>query len=219
MSFFEAIKSCFSKYVSFKGRASRSEFWYFLLFELLVSILLSLLAYLISSQIVYIFDLLFMVVFFFPSLTVAVRRIHDIGKSGKLLLFYYLCLIVFIVLTTMFLSDAFGDAFVYFYFLAALGLVIYALVILVYFCIDSQPCGNRYGPNPKIINVAEIIPYTTSEMNSNYFAVPLVHRETVGTKEHDLSDNINVSFCHKCGAKLIIGSEFCHKCGTSVIKE
>ena len=42
MTFTESIKTCFSKYVTFSGRASRSEFWYFMLFCLLGSTILSL---------------------------------------------------------------------------------------------------------------------------------------------------------------------------------
>ena len=41
MSFFEAVAACLSRYADFKGRASRAEFWWFLMFILLASILLN----------------------------------------------------------------------------------------------------------------------------------------------------------------------------------
>ena len=40
MGFVEAIKTCFGKYATFEGRARRSEYWYFCLFNFLVGILL-----------------------------------------------------------------------------------------------------------------------------------------------------------------------------------
>ena len=70
-TFVEAIKVCLTKYVDGKGRASRSEFWYFGLFSLIVDIA--------TGGIAAIFLLL-------PSITVSVRRLHDIGKSAWALL-------------------------------------------------------------------------------------------------------------------------------------
>lgn len=41
MSFGESVKTCFQKYVTFKGRARRSEYWWFCLLNLIVSIVTS----------------------------------------------------------------------------------------------------------------------------------------------------------------------------------
>lgn len=82
MDFVTAVKTCLSKFVDFSGRASRSEFWWFFLFQVLVSIVASFLG-----------DVVTMVVglaLLLPALAVGVRRLHDIGKSGWFLL---LCLI------------------------------------------------------------------------------------------------------------------------------
>lgn len=65
MSFGEAIKAGFSKYATFSGRASRSEFWWWYLFSCLVSM-------------TYIGVFVVMI----PSIAMTVRRLHDIGKSG-----------------------------------------------------------------------------------------------------------------------------------------
>lgn len=70
-TFGEAIKVCLTKYVDGKGRASRSEYWYFALFQFLADIL--------TGGIAAIFLLL-------PSITVSVRRLHDIGKTAWSLL-------------------------------------------------------------------------------------------------------------------------------------
>lgn len=87
MSYKEAVTSCFMKYVQFSGRASRSEYWWFMLFSFLVSSVLEGLAYLVGtptdpnlfiSLLLYAFGL----VIFLPTLAVSVRRMHDLGKGG-----------------------------------------------------------------------------------------------------------------------------------------
>lgn len=74
MNFGQAISICFSKYATFSGRASRPEFWWFFLFQLLVSIAASMLGDLVSS--------LVSLALLLPALAVGARRLHDIGKSG-----------------------------------------------------------------------------------------------------------------------------------------
>jgi len=79
MNFGDAIKSCFSKYVGFEGRATRSEYWWWVLFIVLVSIALGVLKLQMLSGI-------FSLGILLPSLAVGARRLHDIGKSGWWLL-------------------------------------------------------------------------------------------------------------------------------------
>ena len=70
------------KYAVFAGRARRAEYWYFVLFNFIITVVLEILAAASKSQIlmgVYVIYALAMVI---PSLAVAVRRLHDIGKSG-----------------------------------------------------------------------------------------------------------------------------------------
>jgi uncharacterized membrane protein YhaH (DUF805 family) len=76
MDFVEAIKTCLRKYAEFKGRASRSEYWWFALFYFLVSLVASLFSDVLSALVG-----LGLIV---PSVAVATRRLHDIGKSGWL---------------------------------------------------------------------------------------------------------------------------------------
>ncbi|MET3496973.1 DUF805 domain-containing protein [Variovorax boronicumulans] len=74
MNFQTAMKTCFAKFADFSGRASRSEFWWFVLGEVVVLIVASLI-----HQIVYLIAALGFLV---PALAVGARRLHDIGKSG-----------------------------------------------------------------------------------------------------------------------------------------
>ena len=85
MSFTQAIASGFSNYAKFTGRASRSEFWFWLLFTSLAGIVPELLDHAIDPG----NDILsglwgFAVIV--PTLAVAVRRLHDTDRNGWWLL-------------------------------------------------------------------------------------------------------------------------------------
>jgi uncharacterized membrane protein YhaH (DUF805 family) len=86
MSFANAIKSCFSKYVDFKGTASRSEYWFFALFLFLAFILLSV------SRSPAVVGLGYLAVLL-PSLAVQARRLRDGGFSPWLM---FLALVPFL---------------------------------------------------------------------------------------------------------------------------
>ncbi|QLI81518.1 DUF805 domain-containing protein [Chitinibacter fontanus] len=77
MSFLTAIKRCLQQYAVFNGRASRAEFWWWMLFQTLcyLAITLSLGQGMGSS--------LLLLTLLLPSLAVGIRRLHDIGRSGK----------------------------------------------------------------------------------------------------------------------------------------
>ena len=74
MNFGQAISTCFAKYATFSGRASRPEFWWFFLFQILVSIVASMLGDVVAG--------LVSLALLLPALAVGARRLHDIGKSG-----------------------------------------------------------------------------------------------------------------------------------------
>ena len=86
MSFGESISSCFSKYVTFDGRASRSEYWWFFLFYILLNWggLIVEAVTPTSSEVaeLHILTNLIALVLFLPSISVACRRLHDTGRSG-----------------------------------------------------------------------------------------------------------------------------------------
>ena len=79
MTFQEAIRTCFTKYAEFDGQASRAEFWWFMLFVILVMTALLYVSEALSS--------IFLIAVLLPLLAVGARRLHDIGKSGWWLLY------------------------------------------------------------------------------------------------------------------------------------
>lgn len=149
VSFGQAISRAFSNYATFTGRASRSEFWWWMLFCFLVSLIPTILMVvgLISSAaaasysdygsagsgaglsagigliglvLVGIFNLALII----PSLAIVWRRLHDTGRSGALYLLIFIPFLNFI----------------------------WEIVLLVWFCTGSQPYDNAYGPVPNRVD-------------------------------------------------------------------
>ena len=100
MGFEEAVRSALNKYADFNGRASRSEYWYYVLFVFLVSLAISVVGSPIGGpRLVYVLNTLFTLAIFLPSLALTFRRLHDTGRTGLwfLLGFFPLTAIVLIV--------------------------------------------------------------------------------------------------------------------------
>ncbi|MAZ52500.1 MAG: hypothetical protein CMO31_00605 [Trueperaceae bacterium] len=84
MDFFGAVRICFNKYVNFGGRASRSEFWLFVLFVVLGGLILGVIDGVVGVEQGDPVSLgnAFGLLTFLPGLAVAVRRLHDTNRSG-----------------------------------------------------------------------------------------------------------------------------------------
>ena len=140
-SLFTYWLECFTKhYADFSGRARRSEYWGTVLFNVIAQVVLSvvLVAVLViwfsstemnadvsvvrlSLIMIKAVRSLYNLIWLLPGLAVAVRRLHDIGKSGLNVLWVFLPIIGWIML-------------------------------LYWFCQDSQPEENKWGANPKLVN-------------------------------------------------------------------
>ncbi len=71
----QAVRTCFTKYADFRGAATRPEYWWFVLFNVVVSVAL-------SSAHSTVVSTLYSLAVLVPSLAVMVRRHHDAGRSG-----------------------------------------------------------------------------------------------------------------------------------------
>jgi len=101
MGFFEAVRTAFSNYAVFQGRARRKEFWYFYLFSVLCNCLLLCIpspGNLIASS-------LFGLMLFLPGLGLAVRRLHDTNHSGLSLFFVLIPLVGPILLIVWYCTE------------------------------------------------------------------------------------------------------------------
>ena len=114
------------KYAVFSGRARRSEYWYFVLFNAIFGISWAIMAGFFGALgganhlTIEILAELFTLVTLLPAIAVAVRRLHDTGRSG------WWCLLQLVP-------------------------VVGTIVVLVFLVEDGQPGENLYGPNPKTL--------------------------------------------------------------------
>ena len=84
MTFLESVRSVLTKCATFSGRACRSEYWWFVLFNVLVGLVALPLDRILGTMAgeVGLFDLLFRIALLVPSVAVAFRRLHDTGRRG-----------------------------------------------------------------------------------------------------------------------------------------
>ncbi|GAA1983055.1 DUF805 domain-containing protein [Isoptericola halotolerans] len=139
MSFGEAIKTVFSKYATFSGRARRSEYWFWALFMVLVAIVLSIFVSATGGLEIdtatmtpvfgatYFVATLVNLALLLPTIAVTVRRLHDQDKSG----FWY-----FIV------------------FVPFVG----PIILLVFMFLEGTRGPNQFGPDPKAVDAAPQVP-------------------------------------------------------------
>lgn len=180
MTFGKAIKSCYKQYFTTKGRASRAEFLYFLLFTVLAKAALGYFAAILgianpttipialkgANSIYYLLIgilLLAVVSFEIPKITVAVRRFHDIERSGGWIWLYFSPLLMFIanlivlVCKLIRIQDAgFVEmpSSISIDVLVALNCLssIIPIVFLIWLCKEGTEGPNRYGPDPTVIS-------------------------------------------------------------------
>jgi uncharacterized membrane protein YhaH (DUF805 family) len=125
------------KYATFKGRSTRKEYWMFVLWNMLVSIGITLAAWIIAigvgfavyrnednvmdmgTAIAILTGMVYSLVLVIPGIAVTCRRMHDAGRSGWWMLF--------------------------------------PVVSLILLCLDSQPRENGYGPSPKMPDLSQAV--------------------------------------------------------------
>jgi uncharacterized membrane protein YhaH (DUF805 family) len=174
MSFGSAISSCLSKYATFSGRARRTEYWYFYLFNILAHFLVNI-AFIIANFVImpvlmslgisvetYMILIAAITVIYglitlaslLPNLAVASRRLHDTGRSawwiGGGVIGTIAMLVVLVILVALTAGsrrlEIIPSCFLGFFALVSLA---YSIMLLVFFCTDGTSGQNKYGPDPK----------------------------------------------------------------------
>lgn len=141
MTFTESIKTCFSKYVTFAGRASRSEFWYFILFCLLGNTILPLFdCFVLGMSAIQPASLVFSLVTFLPSICVTTRRLHDGNRRGWWQLIWLAPIPVFIA--------SYGLNSHYLRIVGGIAVIACVVVLLVWLIAKGSEGDNRFGSNP-----------------------------------------------------------------------
>lgn len=127
MNFKDAVTSAFKNYANFKGRAARSEYWYFILFSVLLGIFIGACGEIfLPPKEAELLASIIQLALFLPTLSVSVRRLHDLDKSG----WWVLVLIIPIIGT---------------------------IVFIVWACKKGTDGNNQYGPDPIIFTSPTMI--------------------------------------------------------------
>jgi uncharacterized membrane protein YhaH (DUF805 family) len=105
MGFGQAISAGFSKYVNFRDRACRSEYWYWTLFTVIAGTVAGIIDLTLNTQFV---SGLFALVTFIPSVAVGVRRLHDLDRTGWWILIGLIPLIGSIILLIWYITEGTG---------------------------------------------------------------------------------------------------------------
>lgn len=163
MTFTEAVITCLRRYATFKGRAPRSEYWWFALFCFLGGLAFGFLEGMINgitgtADGPTILSGAFNFATLIPSIAAGWRRMHDTGRSGLYLLYPLIVMVgmtTYIGMTIGFeplTSD--GVAFetsgitALILMIGGIAFVISPFLVLWWLTRPSQPGSNEYGPNP-----------------------------------------------------------------------
>lgn len=94
---------CWQQYADFSGRARRKEYWMFCLFNFLASFAFGFIDGILGTTL---FSVIYTLLVFIPSLSVCVRRLHDVGKSGWMYLMILIPIVGAIWLLVLFCKDS-----------------------------------------------------------------------------------------------------------------
>jgi uncharacterized membrane protein YhaH (DUF805 family) len=146
MFIFQSAIQTLKKYADFNGRASREEFWCFFAFVIIANAVASFVGLLLGALMLSgIFGLLLVI----PQVAVAVRRLHDLGKSGRELV------VPCVMLLAVPLAFAFRGILPKIVALGFLGLTLLVFAnLLTLFLKKGTTVPNRYGAAPTAFSFA-----------------------------------------------------------------
>ena len=179
MGFTESIRICLNKYIDFNGRASRSEYWWFVLLTFVLGFI---------PVIGWILRLALLL----PSLSVQVRRLHDMNRSA-----WWLLLLIPPIT------------------------IIGAIILLIMSIFPGTPGPNRYGPDP-LQSQQDPGGYPYTQSGDPYDPPPGGFGTTAQLPPQTSSaptsgaDPGQPRFCTQCGMQLQADASFCTLCGTAV---
>jgi len=140
------------RYAQFSGRSRRKEYWMFFLFCVIARFVLTIIDNILGLDFVGprtgLLTVLFGLATLVPSIAVGVRRLHDTDRSG-----WWLAAGLAAVLPGLVLMAV---SFTVGIFVAAIGAICAAILLLIFVCQDGTRGDNRFGPDPKSPDLADV---------------------------------------------------------------
>lgn len=146
-----------SQYADFSGRARRTEYWMFTLYNIIFGFIAAIAD--ISTGLNFenqqygLFSSLYALAVFIPGLAVAVRRLHDTGRSGKyiFLALVPLAAVMLLMAMTLLIQDAETQRFLLrnSAYVLIISTIIISIWLFVLFLLPGTNSDNQYGPDPK----------------------------------------------------------------------
>ncbi len=211
MTFTQSIAVCFQKYIVFSGRASRSEYWWFFLFTLIVRLI---------TTWIPVLNVIVALALLLPSLAVTVRRLHDTNRTG-----WWVLLPIGLAV-----GGAVAGAVLTFAGLGALGIALVALgsivgfvVLLVFLVQPSDPGPNQYGANPLQQSPGpggygypqSGHPYSSHQPGGSGISAPGPEDQYLLPEATNRDNEESRTYCTNCGMQLQPDARFCSVCGTA----
>ena len=197
MTMRNAIASAFRQYFVFSGRARRSEYWFFFLFEIEIAIVIGLYRITLRDSNIYqwlsTIETIITTAILIPRFTLGWRRLHDIGKSGGWAIFDVAYTYLFEIIPDSAYDD---DSSLILLLLCVV--VIWKIIYIIWMAREGQSGPNKYGPDPK---AAESI--TQPSLSSD-----LLPNKTTASE---------IKYCRECGKPIEVGSVFCKHCGKKLL--
>jgi len=147
LSPFQGFALGWTRFAEFRGRSSRVEFWSFHIINFFIGFFVSLIS-------LGILGVIFQVIIFVPSISIWVRRVHDIGRSGW---WIFWAVASFAAIPLMaYGEDIIPEAINLFgqpakpLTLAVVLIIVMNFIPFIMCFVDGDPETNKYGPNPKL---------------------------------------------------------------------
>ena len=214
----ESVSSVFRNYINFKGRAQRSEFWWFTLFTVIVSVVLGILGSALPA--LNILEGIYSLAVLLPSLAVTVRRLHDTNRPAWWLLIYLAVFLAWVI-GGIILAVSIGiddpDALETDiqewpgYTAYIIGCILFSLagaVTMIVICAQRGTAGaNRYGPDP-LQRQPGMGGYGDPDPGPPYAPPP------AGYIDAPAAESGGRQYCPQCGAEQTAAdARFCTVCG------
>ena len=189
-------------------RASRSEFWWFFLFQIIVGLIVGWIPFL---------DVIISLALFLPGLAVTVRRLHDINRTG-----WWMLLLIFFGAPGAFFG-AYGGGLLLALLGMQFGILAGFFVLTIRFLVwPSDPGPNRYGPNPLQPQQGMGGYDYYQDTGHPYYPAPPAGSYDESSYGAEAGDSLlepapeGRQFCTQCGMQLQPEARFCTVCGTAV---